>query len=100
MKENKVRAAAEEHMLGLIEKMEEVDPGSDDYLNMSKSLNYQADTCQKVDDRRAKTVDINLLLPTITMIGATALYGILSQTRILDLRPISSLKQLFYLAKR
>lgn len=100
MKVNKVREAAEEHMLSLIEKMDEADPNSDGYLNMSKALNYQADTCQKMDDRKARTVDVNALLPTATMIGATILYGILSQTRILDLRPISSLKQLFYVVKK
>lgn len=86
----KVRKTVLREIERLKTESENLDAGSEEYLTNAKAINQLSDSAKKLE-----IVDINQLIPAITSVIMFVLYMILQESRIMDLRAITSIKNLF-----
>lgn len=80
----------EKEAVSVIEKAEQYDVGSDEYLNACKASNQLAEAAQK-----CKRVDLNQFIPGVASIGMFVIYMIFNEKNITDTRGIQFVKGLF-----
>ena len=84
------RKEMEQEVLRIRENAEVYDVGSEEFLNAMKASNQAAEAATKM-----KKVDANVLIPGISSVAMLGVYVVLTETRILDTRPIQFVKSLF-----
>lgn len=86
----KVRKTVLNEIQRLKIESEKLEPGSEAYLTNAKAISQLSDSAKKLE-----IVDINQLIPAIVSVVMFVLYMILQESRIMDLRSITAIKNLF-----
>jgi len=86
----KVRKTVLNEIQRLKIESEKLEPGSEQYLTNAKAISQLSDSAKKLE-----IVDINQLIPAIVSVVMFILYMILQESRIIDLRSITAIKNLF-----
>ena len=84
------RKILEQEAVRIREEAQELPVGSEDFLNAMKALNQCTEASTKM-----RKVDANVLIPAAGSLGVTVLWYILTETRIVDTRPIQFIRGLF-----
>ena len=84
------RKEMEQEVLRIQGEASTLDVGSEEFLNAMKAANQAAEAATKM-----KKVDANVLIPAGSSVVMLIVYYLMTETRIMDTRPIQFVKSLF-----
>ena len=84
------RKEMEQEVLRIREEASGLDVGSEEFLNAMKASNQAAEAASKM-----KKVDANVLIPGASSVVMLIVWYFLTETRLVDTRPIQFIRGLF-----
>lgn len=84
------RKEMEQEVLRIQGQASTLDVGSEEFLNAMKAANQAAEAATKM-----KKVDANAMIPACGSVVMLIVYYLMTETRIMDTRPIQFVKSLF-----
>lgn len=87
---NNPRKELNDEVIRIREEASQLEVGSEEYLNAMKAANQVAEASAKM-----KMVDPNVLIPAAGSVGCVIAWYFLTETKIVDTRPVQFIRSLF-----